>query len=224
MDKFWLAIALVLPFIVGLVSLFLRLTRIAKEEEFADEYHRKLSDYVSSRGQDTEAYGWLVHRVNKMQAQLGNEGVFAAYRPPASNHLIRNYPALLNMLPELRRWLGDWSVSDRLANEYAGTLEDLLVRHIGSLSDRHEAVANSIRNPVTWLRDGMRVVIALPVTVLGWLGIIRTGTVYRITGSRIFGVLSGITGLVGFVAAVAGLAVDWDRIVQLASSAWGKIF
>lgn len=224
MDRFWFVAILAVPVLIGLVNLLRRKRRLIVAEEFANEYFQKLGDYIKSAGNDVDAYDWLVHRVNKMQGQLGEAGVFAAFRPPFANYQVRNYPALLNMLPELRNALGPSISSNRLANDYANTLQDLLVRHLGTLSDRLDEIEQLIKNPIVWLREGMRALIALPISVLGWVGILGMGTVQQITGSRPFQILSGLVSLVGFFGIVMGLVVDWAPFVRIVTDSWRNYF
>jgi hypothetical protein len=103
-------------------------------------------------------------------------------------------------------------------------LQETLVRHLGTLSDRRELLARSIKNPIIWLREGVRALIALPLSILGWLGVLSERAVGRITGSKIFGGLSGLAGAVGFVSAVMGVVLGWDKFAQLVTVWWKGFF
>jgi len=183
-----------------------------------------LKTYIQSRGNDYESYGWLVHRSNKMQMQLGASGIYASYRPPYANFQYSNYPIILNMLPDLRNAFDDSILSgSSIVHQYSMALQDTLIRHLGSLHDLDELNDKALRNPVIWLREGVRVITALPLTLLGWLGALSETTVTRLTSGRFFKGVSAFAALVGFVSAVMGVALGWEQFTQIVLDLWPKI-
>ena len=220
--------------IVGVVvaTCALSLGRILREKrrvsdrcKLAVEYMEHLKTYIQSRGNDYESYGWLVHRSNKMQVQLGSGGVYASYRPPHANFQYSNYPIILNMLPDLRNAFNDSILSNsQVVHQYSMALQDTLVRHLGSLHDLDELNNKALRNPVIWLREGVRVITALPLTLLGWLGALSETTVTRLTSGRFFKGISAFAALVGFVSAVMGVALGWEQFTQMVLAWWPKAF
>lgn len=212
-----------MPFLIGLAMLIRRGVQLSEREAFANEFADKLLSYIKSGGQDGVAYGWLVHRSNKMQIQLGSDGIMALYRPPYATQQYRNFPILLNILPELRRTFGDEVLSrGDLSHQYSMLLNETLTRHAGTLSDLREDLTRSIKNPIIWLREGVRALIALPLSLLGWLGVLSEMTISRMTGSKFFEGLSGLAAVVGFASAVMGIAVGWHEFVQLVTAWWRK--
>jgi hypothetical protein len=151
-----------------------------------------------------------------MQTQLGISGICASYRPPYANFQYSNYPIILNMLPELRNALNDSVLSNsQLVHQYSMALQDTLIRHLGSLHDLGEVNNHALRNPVIWLREGVRVITALPLTLLGWLGALSETTVTRLTSGRFFKTISSFAALVGFVSAVMGVVLGWEQFTQM---------
>lgn len=223
MDRLWLGVALLAIFVIGLVRIIRKLTRLSKAEDFAREFTEQLGIYCSSAGTDVEKYVWLIHRSNKMQNQLGSGGIVAAYRPPFANYQYKNYPIILNILPELRRAFNDDLLSrGDLPHNYASLLQDTLVRHIGSLSDRRDSLMRSLRNPLIWLRGGIRALMTLPLSILASVGILSENFVVRMTESKPFRWLSGFVGLVGFVSAIMSIAIGWSDFSQLAVALWER--
>ena len=149
----------------------------------------------------------------------------AAYRPPFANFQYQNYPVVLNLLPELRRTLEDNLLSGgNYSHQYGMLLQETLIRHLGTLHDREDTLARSLKNPLTWLREGVRAIVALPLSSLAWVGLLREATVGRITGSKIFRVLSGFAAVVGFVSAVMGIALGWEQFVEITAGWWRRFF
>ena len=210
---------------LGLLRIFKEKNRISDCCTLAVEFMEHLKAYVRSRGSDLESYGWLMHRSNKMQSQLGLSGIYASYRPPYANFQYSNYPIVLNMLPDLRHALDDSILSNSpIVHQYSMALQDTLVRHLGSLHDQDERNNRALRNPVVWLREGVRVVVALPLTMLGWLGAIGESTVSRLLSSRIFKAVSAFVAVVGFISAVMGITLGWDQFIQMVLAWFHKAF
>ena len=210
---------------LGLLRILKEKKRISDCSSLAVDFMENLKTYVRSHGNDLESYGWLMHRSNKMQRQLGFSGIYASYRPPYANFQYSNYQIILNMLPDLRHALDDSILSDSpVVNQYSMALQDTLVRHLGSLHDEDEINDRALRNPVVWLREGVRTVVALPLTLLGWLGAIGETTVSRLLSGRVFQAISAFVALIGFVSAVMGIALGWDQFVQMVVTWSSKAF
>jgi hypothetical protein len=152
--------------VIGLIKIIVRLRGQVERETLVHEFLEKLRDYAGSRGGNGEAYGWLTMRANKMQNQLGGDGIFAAYRPPYARHQFTNYPIILNMLPELRQAYGSYSLSDHVAPQLVAVLQEALIRHVGTLQDQRTNLTKQLKNPFVWLREGVRFVLELPLSLL----------------------------------------------------------
>jgi hypothetical protein len=51
-----------------------------------------------------------------MQAQMGTQGLMT-FKAPFANHVIHNYPVVLNILPEVRKCLNDQLFSQNFLSE-----------------------------------------------------------------------------------------------------------
>ena len=223
-DQLIIGCAVIATCCLGFRQILREKSRISHECMLAVEYLEHLKMYIQSQGKDHGAYGWLVHRSNKMQKQLGRSGIYASYRPPYANFQYSNYPIILNMLPDLRNALNDAVLLNNLAHQYSMALQDTLVRHLGSLHDLDEVNDTALHNPVIWLREGVRVITAFPLSLLGWLGAMSETTIAHITSSRIFKAISAFAALVGFVSAVIGVVLGWEQFAQLVGSMCRNVF
>lgn len=223
-DRTILFFALALACALGLIRLIRGKFRISEEVAFAGEFMHKLKAYVESNGRDNESYGWLTHRSSKMQKQMGHHGFYASYRPPYANFQYSNYPIILNMLPELRKTLEDDVLSrGDLAHQYAVSIQEAIIRYAGVLEDRESDLLRSIQNPVIWFREGVRMILALPLSVLGWLGALSEKSVSALTSSKVFRFISALVGIVGFVSAVMGIVLGWEQF-QTMVKGWFDAF
>jgi hypothetical protein len=158
-----------------------------------------------------------------MQRDLGSLGVMSRYKPPGANYFLNNYQIVINMLPELRQTLSDPLLSSisRLAPEYAQTLEEVLIRHLGVLEERAESLQKKLRNPVTDFREGVQLILFVPFYLISWLGILSTNKLRALSRKPIPKILSGVVALVGFLSAVVGLVIGWSDFVKIISRLLG---
>lgn len=204
---------------LGLISLLADIRESGLRLSFALEFNEKLHQYIESRGNDGESYGWLIHRSNKMQNHMGSTGVFASFKPPYANYVYNNYPIILNMVPALQRTFSDnYLATSQVAQSYAANLLETSVRHIGNIEDRREAVVSKIKNPFVWFATGVQLVLSIPVRMLGWFGVVGNTAVAFITSSLLFKFVAALVGLIGFASSVVGLATGWEPFISWVNS------
>src|SRR5258707_571181 len=58
------------------------------------EHYKKLTSGYFSRTFESDNYEWLTLNVNKMQRELGNDGVLAVFKLPYNQGVLRNYQIL----------------------------------------------------------------------------------------------------------------------------------
>jgi len=210
-DRTVLVIALALVISLGLIRLVREKSRVSGEIAFSEEFIRKLKTYFESNGHDNESYVWLTDRSSKMQNQMGAYGIYVSERPPYANIQYQNYPIILNILPELRKTLEDKVLSRDIARQYAVSLQEKIILYVGVLEDRENEFFKSIRNPVIWFREGIRVIVALPLSILEWLGVLSEKSVSALITSKAFRLCTAIVSIVSFVCAVMGIALGWGQ-------------
>ena len=208
----WFLLALAALFAIGLVSLLRSVSDVASNLEFTREYRDKFHEFVDQG--NSQAYAWLTLNANRMQAQMGSQGLMT-FKPPFANHMIRNYPVVLNVLPEVRKCLSDELLSRSLLNDYASLLDEALMRYQGSLFEHHRVAVAAAKNPVVWLASGIRSVLALPLWLLASAGVLPRSFASRIVGSSFYRVLSGVVATVGFTSAIVGLVTGWEQFAVI---------
>lgn len=130
MDRLYLVFAVACLCFIGFLRVNYYCNHLLEVKSFARDFLEQLSIYLSSNGSDGKAYSWLTLKSNKMQNQLGSAGIMAAYKPPCANFQYSNYPIILNMLPDLRNALKDSYALGRLAEQYAATIQEVIIRHV----------------------------------------------------------------------------------------------
>lgn len=208
----WFFVSLAALCAIGVVTLIRSVRALAAELAFVTEYRDRIHTFVERA--DATAYEWLTLNANRMQNQLGLQGLMD-FRPPFANHVIHNYPVVLNVLPELRKCITNQALSRNLLGDYHALLEEALLRHQGLLLQRHSNAVGSLRNPVVWLTTGIRSVLAAPLWFLSSAGLLPSSVASRVAGSRFYRVVAGLVATVGFVSAVVTLVTGWEQFVSI---------
>jgi len=197
------ALAICALLAAGLVRLCRQRSRVEDQSEFALEYLTRLQDYIRSAGDDNEAYTWLTHRAHRIQSHMGTAGILHGYRPPFAQYMLRDYPIVLNMLPELRQASQSGGIAhDNLFNQYAAALQEALIRHQGLPADESEKASGRLANPIIWLREGVQLLLLSPLSILASLGVGSTSVASRISASLLFRLVSALVAIVAFAASL----------------------
>jgi hypothetical protein len=88
----WLLFALAIIAVVGFGVLLRANAKVTASLAFTAEYREQLNALVTQ--EDAGIYEWLTLTANRMQSQMGNQGVLT-FRPPFANYVVHNYPVVL---------------------------------------------------------------------------------------------------------------------------------
>jgi hypothetical protein len=136
---------------IGLASLLRRRSAIGRGILLAHDFLEKLHAYVASKGDDIDAYVWLTKNAPAMQHQVGAQG-YMDFRPPFQNYIVKNMPIVVNFLPMIRREFESFQFRDSSSiNEYARSLQESVLRYLGTADARHKELTKQLFNPVIWL-------------------------------------------------------------------------
>ena len=201
-------------FIIGFITTLREFLRYQKKYDFAFEYFDYLKKYIESGGDDNSSYTWLTSKSSKIQNQMGVFGL-VDYKPAGANYIHKNHQLIVNGLPELRQYYADRYIFQRLANEMAASLQEALIRYSGHLEDKLEAAKSNLLNPIIAFREGVRSILAFPLNLLGWFGIVSMSTIYSVTTSIVFKLFSGLAAILAFVGTVMTIVVGWNDFVKI---------
>jgi hypothetical protein len=166
-----------------------------------------------SSGQDLAAYTRLTEKSARMQRELGAFGR-GTYRPAYANYLMHDYEIVLNMLPDLHANLSNEVLARSVGTQgQINTLQEVMIRHRGVLLELRDALTRDLKNPVVWLREGVRFILELPARILRDLGLLSDTRLSAITESRTLKVLAAIGAIAAFVASLATIVGEWDALI-----------
>ncbi len=207
-DRYLIIIILLVVLVIGFIRLLMKHRSLVNEANFAQEYLTKFRKFANSylNSFDGQLYDWLNHRLIKINSQIGILGE-VDYRPPFANYIVKNYQLIPNTLGEMRSRMAHPSL--------VAKCDDILVRYIGLADDWLTTSSKRLKNPFVWLREGVQSILALPILVLNWLGVISITTVNSLNENLFFKVLSGLVALVGLLAGIVTIALGWERFLDL---------
>jgi len=208
---------LVCVFLFGFINIFLRLSRIASNIDFASEYRNKFIEfankYVATYNKqsnpgtlDGDKYVWLTMNVTKIQNAVGNFGIMT-FKPAFANYMINNYQIIVNSLPKFR----DGSIDNYEVN----SVDDCLLRYIGNLEDYRTDAIKNLKNPIIWFREGFKELISLPLFIFYWFGIFSKRTLRFIMNSFIYKMIVGLFAFIAFVSGLVTIIVGYKQSMEI---------
>ena len=221
MDKLLPATFLFIIVIIGFVYKKVELAHNNERLNFTRDYRNKFITYVNSivsnHTFDQKLYYELTSDVNKMQYELGADGVYAHLTDNLKGYSVKNYQLLINFLPETRNILNDIN-NIIMQNRYMQSIQscdDMFIRHIGTLNQLDEQIRKNLYNPFSNFAQGIRFFVSLPWLILNWFGFISIETKRKITGNFIIKLLNFLVTIVGFASNIIAICVGWEPFLLI---------
>jgi hypothetical protein len=203
--------------IIGHIRIRRRISELIRRIEFTIDYGNDFIDLGNRFAQtgviNTTLYTKLISNVDKMQAELGAEGIIAEMVDPLRNIKTRNYQMLINFLPEMRSGLyhDGGSLMRSRFNQSMCMCDDMFHRHEGSLRRQIEYCEKHLYNPLSCFAEGIRLIVSCPVNVLEWTGIISDSRSGRIISSRLFRIVECVGIVVGLIGSVVTILLGYEQ-------------
>ena len=221
MDKLLPATFLFIIVIIGFVYKEVELAHNNERLNFTRDYRNKFITYVNSivsnHTFDQKLYYELTSDVNKMQYDLGADGVYAHLTDNLKGYSVKNYQLLINFLPETRNILNDID-NIIMQNRYMQSIQscdDMFIRHIGTLNQLDEQIRKNLYKPFSNFAQGIRFFVSLPWLILNWFGFISIETKRKITGNFIIKLLNFLVTIVGFASNIIAIFVGWEPFLLI---------
>jgi hypothetical protein len=225
MEKLYIILGMVAVLIIGFVKIISTCMKIAKNRDFISDFRNKFIDFANmyfesydvysrkSNNFDEELYVWLTMNVNRVQNLLGNYGrmYFVA---PFQIYQVPNYEVVINTLPKFR----NHSVESFEIN----SVDDCLLRYLGTLQERLEKLERIIKNPFIWFKTGIQELLSIPLYFLNWFGVFGNKTLSKIIGGLFYRVFTGIIAFVAFLSGIVTIITGWKPTIQFISNIFCK--
>lgn len=214
-----ISIVIVSILIIGFITLVIQIRQKVARLTFADEYRNRFikvcDEYSENRNKasnrkfDPNDYMWLMMNVNKIQTQLGGDGIMH-YIAPFQTHTIPNYEIILNTLPKLR--------NNKIEEFDINYSDDSLLRHIGKVQESYDLDRKRIKNPLMWLVVGFDKVTLFPFYLFQLFGILEPSTIYRISQTILFKIIRGLIGLITLVGSIMSIIQGREETIDFINS------
>lgn len=222
------AIIVVALIVIGFLIKCRRINSYNKRCDFTTEFNNKFFDFVnetfSSYRIDSNKYSAVIMEVDKIQQELGMDGVLNSFYDPLRGMQGRNYQLFMNIMPEIRSAVSERDniiIMERI-DQLLGLCEDALKRHIGNLERAIGNEKKGLFNPITCLGEGIRWLVGLPVDILCWAGLYSVARSQKIKVSTIFKIISNIIVVIGLISSIVTIALGWDEFLKMLQNCIGR--
>lgn len=202
--------AIVVLLLLGYVQMKLAHNMAVQKYKELTEYSQTFDSFATAllRGSfDGDLYAWLTHNVNHIHQVLGYDGYFREFTTPYTREVFHNYAIIPNLLSELRR--GD----ERTRQHIIMMCDDALLRGMGTIEQRGRELETERRNPLIWLREGVRFVATLPIRLFLWLNFRRESNFEEASGGVFGRILTLLAWLIGLVASIIQIVQAWEPVM-----------
>ena len=139
-------VLLLIP-VIGFASNFLRMRRKAKYLNLVAEFLEKFISWVNGKGEDYQLYNWLIAKSDFVQTIIGRFGLIH-FRAPFNSYSVKNYPVILNAIPEIRKQFDKTFPVGNALSFYVDTVDGCLRRYLGSQEELGKDDIKNLINPV----------------------------------------------------------------------------
>jgi len=205
---------LVVILAVGVWRIVLRMVTARQRGRTASAFRERFQTFANSMGQDDAAYERLAFLAERMGNTMGSYAQVDV-KPPFGNLSAKNFVTVLQFIPELRRHFADLAQGGYgLGNDGASwiyhTVDDALIRFLGSLDETAKAAARRLLNPIAWFMEGVERILALPFYILSWFGLMQPASATRAEHHGFFRALASLAAII-VVAFIASTVVFGEQ-------------
>ncbi len=218
-------IVLAIVMIVGIFRIASRLLTARKQARTARAFRDRFHTFSNSSGEDTEAYERLSFLSERMAKTMGRYAQVDA-KPPFSGHSTKTFENVLQFIPELRMHFNNLRQGGYgLGNDGAGwiyhSVDDALIRFLGSRDETAKLAARKLGNPIAWFREGVERILALPFYILSWFGMMEPDAATTTEQHGGFRAVAGLTAIVAVIF-IASTLIFGEQKTKAAYSAIGN--
>ncbi|MCT4594205.1 MAG: hypothetical protein N4A57_08060 [Anaeromicrobium sp.] len=225
MEKWITILIIVCICVIGIIKIILEHRRLSSKRDFSIEFtnkYREFCDELFEKNIDGELYQWLRMKSAKMQNMMGRYGVTSMFQPPFSTIMYQNYPIIYNGLSEIMKeyslsrnlFSRSFSFDDNLG-QLIRMIDDSLVTYIGVLENSEENMNSKIKNPIVWLREGIRFLVVLPISFVYWSGLIKYHTYNRLSDNFFVKIIAMFITLIGLISSVITIILGYEPLIDI---------
>ena len=213
--------ALIILLIIGFIKILFSITTIIDRINYQVEYQTKYREYIDtlfSEKEDIELYQWLTINIPRMQSEMGSYGAIPTLIE--GNYKYTNLQVLSNLIPYIRSQsyeifsdLIPQSFMQRNLSEKVRLIDDALLRYHGYLLEKERLLKQKLKNPFSWLKEGVQTFVTFPISLMYWTGLIKYTWYLRISDNFFVKLLNFIVIIIGLVSSIITIVTGYDPFI-----------
>lgn len=218
-QSYGVIIVLALILAIGLWRVVSRYMSARDQEKMATGFRERFHAFADSDGQDTAAYERLSFLSERMSAAMGRHALVDV-KPAFTTLTAKTFATVLHFIPEFRMHFADvrqggFGLGNDGANWIYHSIDDALIRYLGALDQEVSSAKKKLYNPISWFREGIERILALPIYILGWFGLVESDTPANAERNGLFQAVAGLATLVVAVTIVATLVFGQQKTADV---------
>ena len=199
---------------VGILRIVARYLGSRERARMARAFRERFQTFANSSGEDTEAYERLSFLAERMATAMGRHALVGA-KPPFTGRAAGAYVTVLQVIPELRMHFanlrdGGYGLGNDGASWIYHTVDDALIAFLGELDGTANSATKKLINPIAWFREGVERILALPLYIAGWFGLIESDRASAAERHSFFRAVAGLAALI-VVATIASVLIFGEQ-------------
>lgn len=225
MNRFLPLLIIITTTAIGWLSKVLYIRKINQRIDttniYGTDFIGLIDGVLSTKHVNQQLYDKLMRGVNKMQLELGSDGVVSMY-DPLHGVKCANYQMLVNFLPEINQQVNLWgtlgysnSIMMERFLDSANTCRDMFLRHIGTLEELERQERANLINPFSCLADGISLILWIPKYILASLGLFSIHSFYSWKTQKLAKTFSGMVAILGLISSIITVVVGWKDFATI---------
>jgi hypothetical protein len=217
--QYLISVALfVFPVALGMLSFWSRRRKLNNKLHDVSTFLGQFTEWVDGDCQDDTVYDELTAKSTVIQSRIGSFGLGAIRRPQELVYHT-NVQVIVNLLPDVRRYLNDrYGVLRDQGNDYARMVADCLIRYSGATEEALLKLSRRSRNPIDLYLEGVRCVVSLPFVLLRKSEIVSEEAYSSLVRNWLFKLFSFVAAFAAFLSTLMSVVVGWGDFVDRVKS------
>ena len=134
---------------------------------------------------------------------MGYYGVLANYSPPYATYGYKQYQVIVNTTMKLQTIYSEMKNRDFcLDSNDLAMMDNMILSYEGVLENEIDNIKNHLKNPFILVREGIQLIVCLPITIIYWSGLVKYATYNRIGESYLIKLVSFIIAVIGGISSI----------------------
>jgi hypothetical protein len=153
-----------------------------------------------------------------MQKRISVSGISCDYKPAGANYIVKGYQVILNgisnLLTEYRQF-GDLGFGRNMVHDEATFIDDMLLTYMGGLNTEYDQGLSEVKNPLIWLREGVRTIVVMPISLMYWSGLIQYRTYSILANNFLVKFIAFLVAFIGLIGSIVTIFTGYEPFLKI---------